>query len=421
MLFDMSSSKTIFQFPEVRVVEASAGSGKTFALAKRYVQLILDPRVARLEMPMRGILAITFMKKASFEMKERILLFLKKIALKTMPSAEAEDILGPIGLDLETASPRAFALMDELIHQYNFFQVQTIDAFINALLSGSAYKIGLSARFKIKHNPFDYLQYGLDRLIERAAHDPNMNALFTRFLDQYLLLENKSGWFPKKDILGLVNALFHQRNSYGMDFTCREDDADIFSQMGQIVSLMRELKENLPAGTHSGLVKALDAFLARYTSAFDFDRVSKFFQRPEFPVKKGEEVPDAVERLWEKIRAHLRRLAESEAHQLFAPYVALFQELIHEFDAKAAADDILFMEELNRKARLLFDEGGVTVEELYYRLATRFRHYLVDEFQDTSRLQWQNLVMMVEEALSTGGSLFYVGDKKQAIYGFRGG
>ena len=80
-----------------------------------------------------------------------------------------------------------------------------------------------------------------------------------------------------------------------------------------------------------------------------------------------------------------------------------------------------FLPELNRRARLLFDEGMVSVEELYYRLATRFHHYLLDEFQDTSYLQWQNLELMIEEALSTGGTLFYVGDKKQAIYGFRGG
>ena len=63
----------------------------------------------------------------------------------------------------------------------------------------------------------------------------------------------------------------------------------------------------------------------------------------------------------------------------------------------------------------------MTVAELYYRLATRFKHYLIDEFQDTSTLQWKNLIPMVEEALSTDGSLFYVGDKKQAIYRFRGG
>ena len=64
------------------------------------------------------------------------------------------------------------------------------------------------------------------------------------------------------------------------------------------------------------------------------------------------------------------------------------------------------MKSSNRKVGLLFDEGGVTVAEIYYRLATRFKHYLIDEFQDTSVLQWQNLYLMVEDALSCGGTLF---------------
>jgi ATP-dependent helicase/nuclease subunit A len=70
---------------------------------------------------------------------------------------------------------------------------------------------------------------------------------------------------------------------------------------------------------------------------------------------------------------------------------------------------------------LLFEDNFVTVEELYFRLSARFRHYLMDEFQDTSLGQWRNLSLMVHEALAGGGSLFYVGDKKQAIYAFRGG
>lgn len=425
-------SASIFQFPEVRVVEASAGSGKTFALAKRYVQLVLGVSPAGLgsqcleaaasrEPSIRSILAITFMKKASFEMKQRILSFLKKIALKTMPEDELEEILALIGLSPDAASARAFAVMDELIRHYNFFQVQTIDSFINALLSGCAFKIGLSAKFRIKHNPFDYLAYSLDRVIERAVRDPKTGDIFTRFLDQYILLEGAGSWFPKKDILGLLSALYHQRNSYGMEFAGYHAEHDIVAQMTSIVELMRRLKENLPEKTHAGFRRFLENFCDRYKTAFDFDKLSDFFQRECFPMTGGQEAPDDIAGLWDDIRRRISALAETEAYALFSPYVDVFGETLKEFHQRAVKEDVLFMEELNRKARLLFDEGGVTVEELYYRLAARFRHYMIDEFQDTSRLQWKNLAMMVEEALSTGGSLFYVGDKKQAIYGFRGG
>jgi len=417
----MNPSRTQLEFPEVRVVEASAGSGKTFALARRYVQLVLDARASSHDLPIRTILAITFMKKASFEMKQRILLFLKRLALKTMPQDEAADILAPTGLDAEEAARRAFEVMEDVIRHYNFFQVQTIDSFINTLLSGCAFKIGLSARFQIRQNPREHLAASLDRLIEYALREPRLLTLFTDFLDQYLLLENKGSWFPKKDILGLLNALYHQQNSYGLDFITHPGAQNLVEQMAGVLKQMRRLQEIMPVKTHATFRKALEKFLAQYTTAFDFDRISDFFLKENFPATGGQEPPAEVQDLWEDIQSRLGVLAESEATQLFDPYVAVFRELMAEFQERCAREDILFMEEMNRKARDLFDEVGITVEELYYRLAMRFRHYMIDEFQDTSRLQWDNLAMMVEEALSVGGSLFYVGDKKQAIYGFRGG
>ncbi|MFA5260774.1 MAG: 3'-5' exonuclease, partial [Candidatus Omnitrophota bacterium] len=181
------------------------------------------------------------------------------------------------------------------------------------------------------------------------------------------------------------------------------------------------LKEQASAALDGRFLKSLEKFLAQYQGGFDIDRVSDFFTREDLPVKKSAELPDSVYRLWADIRSHLKTLCEEEALTAFDPYIEIFQHIKADFELKARKDDLLFLEELNKKAKSLFDEGAVTVEELYYRLATRFHHYLLDEFQDTSLLQWSNLKMMVEEALSTGGSLFYVGDKKQAIYGFRGG
>ncbi len=99
----------------------------------------------------------------------------------------------------------------------------------------------------------------------------------------------------------------------------------------------------------------------------------------------------------------------------------LFGFASDECAARAREDDLVFLGELNRRARELLASGRVGVPELYLRFATAFRHFLIDEFQDTSGLQWMNLEGLVREALSTGGSLFYVGDRKQAIYRFRGG
>lgn len=176
----------------------------------------------------------------------------------------------------------------------------------------------------------------------------------------------------------------------------------------------------LPEKTNARFKKSLDRFLKDHSYSFDIDNLPSFHAE-EPPLNKGADARRDVYLGWEDIQQDIHRLCLQEAYSLYNPYIEVFSQVMKAFDRFAAVDDVLFLEELNRKARRLFDADGVTVEELYFRLATRLQHFLIDEFQDTSRLQWLNLRMMPEEALANGGSLFYVGDRKQAIYGFRGG
>jgi len=416
----------LFLPPEVRVVEASAGSGKTYCLARRYVQLLLNPRRdsgTADQILLSNILAITFTNKAAYTMKARILEFLKKIALGVLSAGEENEILRPLGLTLAEAKPQAQRIMDELIHHYNYFQVQTIDSFINSLLSGCAFKVGLSAGFKIKRNYVEYLEYSFDRMIDQAPHEKAIHETLARFLHNYLFLENKNGWFPKKDMLSLLKALYSQSNTYGRDFAVWNlFGDDIIIRKKKVLALLRELQAALPVNVHKTFRDGLDKFLIKFHDGFDIDKVSDFYGDGKMiPLTKGPEATPELDRLWERIQKQLHELSEAEAYSLFDPYVQVFSLINADFHRKAQEDDVLFLPELNRRARALFDDGMVSVEELYYRLATRFHHYLLDEFQDTSYLQWQNLELMIEEALSTGGTFFYVGDKKQAIYGFRGG
>src|SRR3989338_7627130 len=413
---------SVFHFPEVRGVEASAGSGKTYALSRRYIQLLLDPASSFEPAFLRHILAITFTNKAAVEMKRRILESLRKIALQRLPACERAEILRPLGMSDEDASRKAFRIMEAIIHHYHLFQVQTIDKFINALLCGCAFKIGLTANFKIKSNARDYLEYSLDRLLDRAPQEKALAKIFEHFLHNYLYLENRSGWFPKTDMLSILSALFGHHNVYAGRF--KEGPftpQDLIKKKKAILESLGTLRRHLPQDTDKRFINSLDIFLKRNKQAFDIDAVSDYFAREYPPVRQGAEIPAETERLWSRIRGDLRQACEEEAYCLFNPYIRIFELVREGLGELSFREDILFLEELNKKARGLFDEEDVTVAELYYRLAGRFRHYLIDEFQDTSVLQWRNLEKMVEEALSTGGSLFYVGDRKQAIYGFRGG
>ncbi len=416
------NNSDLFQFPQIYVVEASAGSGKTYALAKRYIWLLINPAIPSIE-NLSSILAITFTNKAALEMKERILEFLKKIALdKFGDKKEKEELLSFLGVDEEFARKKAHKIMDELIRNYNFFQVQTIDSFINAILSGCAFKLNLSASFKTEKDFFEYLVYSLDQLIDRAAEDKDVLGLFQKFLRQYIYLENKSSWFPKQQILSIMASLYSESNKSAGSFIRNGTEAvDLLACRKNILEDMRKLNDKLPEGVHKTFADALTVFLERNKESFNVDDLSNFFKREDLPVRKGESISQENRDKWEKIRMDIRGLCEKEAFSIFNYYVDIFNRVLNDLKIISAKDNVLFLESLNKEANALFNEKFFSLPELYCRLAVRFKHFLLDEFQDTSSLQWDNLFPMVEEALSTSGSLFYVGDKKQAIYRFRGG
>jgi ATP-dependent helicase/nuclease subunit A len=405
--------------PQVLCLEASAGSGKTYALARRYVQLSLHLAASR-PVAIQSILAITFTNKATSAMKLRILDFLKRIALKQLNPREEEDILPP-GMDKDRASQLAFVLMNDVVRQYHYFQVQTIDSFVNILLVGCSFKIGLSARFTILRDPGEYLQLSLDELLDRAGSDKPLRGLFEDFVRRYMFLENRSGWFPARDLLDVISELFRKHNVYQKPFLPYAPQEDILPRKRKIFSMMQELKELCPPQTTKKFTQSLEAILSSPKDIFDVDDLSGYFSQEDFPVNKEGDVSPELFELWRRLTREIRGLCLLEARSAFNPYVALFEKALSCFGRISRRDDVLFLQELNRKAALLFEEGLVTVEELYFRLAARLEHYLVDEFQDTSVAQWRNLSLLVEEALAHGGSLFYVGDKKQAIYSFRGG
>jgi len=418
-----NNDPNLLKFPQVLVVEASAGSGKTFALAKRYLKLLIDPRLGQGKIPLASILAITFTNKATFEMKERILELLKRIALDSFSSPkEKQDILELLGLSQEQAKTAARDIVEQIIRHYNFFQVQTIDSFINALLLGSALNIERSASFKIKRDYQSYLTYCLDLLIDQASSDKETLKLFEDFLDHYLFVENRKGWFPKEDILGLMHSLFTLSNKFGGLFKGYPGkSSDIIKAKKKVYSLIEELSSQLPEGMNANTRRGILKFLDKNQDIFDLAQLPQGFSKPGPLMNKGSDYSGDFSKIWQKVHKQLVSLSELDAMVAYNPYIDLFGKLLGFFQVVSKKEDLLFLEELNWKARLLFDNQGFTVAEAYYRLAAHFKHYLIDEFQDTSVLQWRNLEPMIEDALSTGGSLFYVGDKKQAIYRFRGG
>ncbi|MEW6088747.1 MAG: UvrD-helicase domain-containing protein [bacterium] len=407
--------------PRVYVVEASAGSGKTYALARHYLNLLF--RDGSHPKDIENILAITFTNKAAAEMKERILEALRKIAFdKFSGPEEKKSILENIP-DIKNIQIKAQELMDYIIANYSFFQIQTIDSFINKILTSCAFRLDISPNFEIKDDHSRLLLYSLDECIDDANHNKFTREIFNNFLHQYLYLENKVGWMPKKDILNLINSMYSQKNIYGKNF--RKFDLkgeNILISKRSLLKLYRALNEKMTPDINGTFRNFLAKFVENNEDNFDFaDITKKTFLRDELPALKNKTIPDELNKLWKEIRCKSSILSEKESASFFNCYIDIFNMVYEIFRKNARKDDLLFLGELNEQAHSLIRKNEIDVPELYLRLSTRIRHFLIDEFQDTSVLQWRNLDPMIEEILSTGGSFFYVGDKKQAIFRFRGG
>ena len=410
-------------FPCVHVTEASAGSGKTYALAMRYLQLVMNPELYSGKESLKTILAITFTNKAAHEMKQRILELLKKIALDSFKDGnEKENIISCLPVKGEKAKNTARNVMEDIISFYNFFQVQTIDSFINALLSGFSFRLGFTSGLSIKDDYRAYLEYGFDAVIDRMRSDKKIRKTFDDFLKYYLFVENKGSWFSKNDILLLMEALYRYMNVYGGEFNKPGIEAEqIRIKKQEIIKCFRQILDIAPEQSDRRFVNSLTSFLNKNRNGFDIAGLSAYFKREEFPMRKNSDVPENASELWSSLRGNLKQLCEMESRAVFSPYIEIFGMVREEFKKLSGIDDVIFLPELNTYARNIVDDEDVKIEEIYCRIATRLLHYLIDEFQDTGRLQWENILPMIDEALSSGGSLFYAGDKKQAIYRFRGG
>ncbi|PIU57454.1 MAG: hypothetical protein COS89_04515 [Deltaproteobacteria bacterium CG07_land_8_20_14_0_80_38_7] len=421
----MGKNNSLDMDKQIFVVEASAGSGKTYALARRYLKLLLNASARQEEESLRSILAITFMNKTAVEMKERILELLKRLALDTFKNeSQKKDLLEYIGLDEKTCKKASFQAMQEIIRRYDYFQVQTIDSFINSLLLGCAFRLGLSANFNIREGYNKHIASSLDQLLDSAAQSKEVKKLFIDFVWNYLRIENHSGWLAKNDILSVTESLFSEFNRYGVPFYSHPiKDKEIVAKKKVVYQkILKIIKEIDRDGINKRFVNGIKSFAEKNDEHFHLGELkSACWKKEEVPYNKGVLVSNELNAEWNNLRGEISALCEMEAYSLFNPYIEIFNEVFKKFLLQSQKEDILFLEELNARASQLFGKDTISVPEIFIRIGSRFQHFLIDEFQDTSVLQWNNIFLLAEEALSKGGTLFYVGDKKQAIYRFRGG
>ncbi|WP_018125502.1 UvrD-helicase domain-containing protein [Desulfovibrio oxyclinae] len=415
---------------ELRQVKAAAGSGKTFQLTRRFLSLI-DGADAEEQVrvctrgPREGyswpeILAVTFTNKAAAEMKERVVEALKQGAL-----GKGDRALLP-GHD----PARDEAALRDILRRYHRLNIRTIDSLLALVLRLFALELRLDPAFDVVFDEGDLFEEVWADFITKCSRDEVERDQFAEMLGAMLRVESKKGFLLHEGIRDRVLSLVQfLRTVKQVDTDTEAMEAELKKanvRMKNAVAAMRKYIDDTGLAVNANFPKAL-AKLEPLGIYEELKSESTFLSKDfltDCCNKKGVlMVDDAGERTYANLKAQwaewkrLQTLYRSAIS--LAPAVEVAVGLLTGLaDVERRQGTITGSAIAGYVAYLLQHPA---VPEAFCRLGSRLHHLLVDEFQDTSRDQWAAITPLAEECLSKGGSLYYVGDVKQAIYGWRGG
>ena len=436
----------------LHIYKASAGSGKTFLLTLEYLKLLLEQ-----PQKFKQILAVTFTNKATAEMKERILEVLEALATgHTKGSAGAYQQLLLQQLPQFTADAlqqQAAQAYSNLLHQYSRFAVHTIDAFVQRLVRSFAWEVGLDGGFALQLQTEPVLKDLVVQLYEQLNHQPTLRHWVVQMARQRL--ENGQRWSFDDDLVKLGSMLFkenYQRFEQALVHLTEAELETAFTQLKQAVqNCITALEEPWTQTGHD----AVQMIEAHGLSKNDFHYGGSGFVNYFYKAAHGQvEMPGgrvrealAPNAKWAGSKANAAAKASVETLQpallpLLDKLVNLYsQQAPDYFAAKAIQKNLdylriirFFSEALQHyRAKnnvLLISDTHLLLHQLttqttaafiYEKMGSRYQHFVIDEFQDTSRMQWDNFKPLIENSLAEGHYNLIVGDVKQAIYRWRNG
>jgi len=404
-------------FPQIRFLKTSAGAGKTYQLTIRFLSLLRRMRPSA--EALRGIVAITFTNRAAAEMKDRIVLALKQIALG---QGAGKRLARETGLRPREAS----AWLDVILAHFGDFHVRTIDSLVYALVRAFSLEMGLRPDLEVVFEQEAVLDRCFDHLLASARwgdESDRLYQLFSELLETYLEIEGAGGMVVEKGIRRRVQELYERADGpfepgHKPDLRAAETKLRLSAERLHSGITECELEDSL----HKGIFKPQylkDPLAHVGRGFFEKDSIEEVLtKRARGIAEPAISWPDS---LYQEVKSaredYLHLLAAARVHA----YVRALEELRREVRGLSQREGLIIGGEWLHLAKEFLREGEEVAPYAFLKLGSKVNHFLIDEFQDTSRPQWEALFPLLEETLSKGGTLFYAGDVKQAIYGWRGG
>ena len=433
----------------IKILKASAGSGKTYNLAKEYISILLGStdRYAY-----RHVLAVTFTNKATAEMKSRILKELYVLGTCPASSGYFEDFVPALCPDAETLRARSGRILTDILHDYGSFYVSTIDRFFQMTLKAFSREAGQFASYQIELDRKALVHESVDRMLDSITEESK--GLIGR-LEEGVMEQLRQG-----------KRINLERGLYDMADRLKNEERRERSESMGIDPAVAFSEENL-AAVGAECDRVIDAFVSALAAAARAvaDAIAAAGVPPEESYygfltqvrRYTDPTPGLV--VEKPTQAFLNRAADSSQwfskakakkylpllegvlegplgdfcamfdvpFKMYGTAVLLKEQSLslklagdfyREFDALLKEKNVLGIDDSNTILRDIID--GSDAPFVYEKMGVRFEDFLLDEFQDTSTIQWQNFLPLLRESDASGRPNLVVGDVKQSIYRWRG-
>jgi ATP-dependent exoDNAse (exonuclease V) beta subunit len=433
-----------------KIYDASAGSGKTFTLVKAYLSLLL---ASKSNFTYQNILAITFTNKAVGEMKKRIIDALKMFSNETVLDSEDQMFLSlckELEFSKEQIQKRSKSILNTILHNYASFNISTIDGFNHNLIRTFAHDLKLPVNFQVELDTKLLLQKAVDEVISKAGINQNLTKTLIEFAIEKT--DDDKSWDVSKDLYAVANLLTkenHLEHLKSLNETTLED-FDAFKKETFVkvkafkTTVETEAKAVLSLFESNGLTAA---DFTRGTAFTHFEKALELNQESAYVTKLEENLAEGKGIYKATTVPDKKDVIEQVLPKLYASFLVIktnyFQYKFHKAIYKNITP-LSLLNEINLALNLIKSEDNkMLISEfntiisneikhqptpyIYERIGEKFKHYFIDEFQDTSELQWENIKPLIENTLSgenlnqEKGTAMIVGDAKQAIYRWRGG
>lgn len=442
----------------ILINKASAGSGKTYTLVKEYLIMLLGKKTEGGNYILdkhpndnhRYILAITFTNKATEEMKSRIVETLDVLASNPDESPYITDLTTMLGASKDDISKSAGIAERQMLEDYTNFNVCTIDTFFQKILRTFAYEVNLSSNYGVELNDEYVVELGVNNLKTRL-HDESgkKNKSLSHWLWMFVQdsIKNGSSWdvfykpkskktvdnslynfakvltneVVKKNSKQLFDFLADPKNIQAFNMALNSGITNLISEVKECVDEIFKMLEGPGIKANKNFTNFLDA-LNNSANPFlikDLDKkVEKKIADQSFVNKNSAKVNESAICLYlEQIRDYGTVYASYKKILDLTYQLGLLGDINASMQDFTNENNTILLSGTNDIVKRIID--GCETPFIYERIGMYLHNFLLDEFQDTSRMQWENLLPLVRNGLANGHDSLIIGDVKQSIYRFR--